>query len=292
MATVQDHLENKPEKIQDLFLDLQGKILGLGDDIIEGASKSYISYKLSGKGIFSHIRIQNQKKEVNIELTIPQHNLNDPRRISSDVSHKNRHNRVKTEISLKETDESEYVFDLVRQCYQFEKQEEFANMKPDDDFPWTRFYESVADKLLGFKDKRKELAEKLREIVEQVDVLSGYEDTYEDGTTGPLRDICPFTTIGIFNRNHTFDNRKDIAGKLADLLGIENTVPEHFNGIPILPLLGWFFAKENERKPRKPNDIDTLWEIFEKAIEFSKSRDKNHKKSLIFLTEIHVIDFS
>lgn len=282
MATVQDHLENKPEKIRNLFLDLQEKILDLGDDIIEGASKSYISYKRSGKGIFSYIRIQNQKKEVNIELTIPQHNLIDPRRISKSVSHKKRHKSVKTEISLKEIDESEHVFDLVRQCYQFEKQEKFANMRPDDDFPWTRFYESVADKLLGFKDKRNELVEGIHEIVEQVKDLSGYEDTYKDGTTGPLRDICPFTAIGIFNRNHTFDNRKNIAEKLADFLGIKDTVPEHFDGIPtLLPLKAWFFARENEPNPRKPNDIDTLWEIFEKAIEFSRYRDKDVQSAFI-----------
>lgn len=278
MATVQDHLENKPEKIRSLFLDLQEKILELGDDIIEGSTNSYISYKRSGKGIFSYIRIQ--KKAVKIQLTIPQYNLNDPREISLDVSDIESHRYVNTEIFLKEIDESEHVFDLVRQCYQFEKQEGFVDTESDEDFPWTRFYESVADKLLGFKDKRNELVEGIHEIVEQVEGLSGYEDTYKDGTTGPLRDICPFTTIGIFNRNH--NNRKSIAEKLADFLGIKDTVPEHFDGIPtLLPLKAWFFARENEPNPRNPDDIDTLWEIFEKAIEFSKSRDKDVQSAFI-----------
>lgn len=276
MATVQDHLENTPEKIQDLFRGLREKILDLGNDIREGPTNSYISYKRSGEGIFSYIRIQ--KKAVKIQLTIPQDKLNDPKGISLDVSSKEGHRYVKTEIFLKEIDDFEDVFDLVKQCYQSNKKQGEFNLELDEDFPWTRFYESIAEKLLGFKDKRNELVEGIHEIVEQVDTLSGYEDTYEDGTTGPLEDICPFTAIGIFNRNHIIDTRKIIARKLADFLGIKETVPEHFGGIPVLPYKGWFFAKENERKPQ---DIDVLWEIFEEAIELSKSRDKNVQSAFI-----------
>ena len=269
MATIQDHLENTPEKIQDLFRGLREKILDLGDDIEEGSPDSYISYKRSGKkGIFSYVYIQ--EKAVKIELTIPRDNLNDPKGLSI-VPRSKSHRQVKTEIKLKEIDDLEYVFDLVRQCYQFEKQEEIDDTEPVKDFPWTRFHESVADKLLGFKNKRKDLVEGIHEIVEQVATLSGFEDTYEDGTTGPLRDICPFTAIGIFNREYNPNTRKIIARKLADFLGIKETVPEHFKGIPtLLPLKAWFFAKGNKREP---SDIDTLWEIFEKAIELSRSRD-------------------
>lgn len=275
MATVQDHLENKPEKIQDLFLDLQERILDLGDDIEERSPKSHISYKRSGEGIFSYIFIQ--KKAIKIQLTIPHDDLKDLKGISVDVSNKV-HKSVKTEIKLKEIDDLEYVFNLVWQCYQFEKQEEIDGTELVKDFSWTRFYESVADKLLGFKNKRNELVEGIHKIVANVPTLSGYEDTYKNGTTGPLRDICPFTTIGIFNKNHIADTRKIIAGKLADFLGIKETVPERFGGIPTLPRKGWFFAKENERKP---HDIDTLWEVFEKAIEFSRSRDKDARSDFI-----------
>ena len=285
MATVQDHLENRPEKIQNLFRDLQERILELGDDVIEGASKSYISYRT--ENIFAYIFVQ--KKAIKIQLTIPQDDLNDTEGISVDVSSKSGHRYVKTEIKLKELNESEYVFSLIERCYQTEKQGKFDFTGLDGDFPWTRFYESLADKLLGFKDKRNKLVEGIHEIVEQVNsdpenpvLLSGFEDTYKDGTTGPLRDICPFTTIAIFNSGNTPDGRKIIAGKLADFLGIKDTVPEHFGGVPVLPSLNkWFFAKENERKPRKPNDIDTLWEIFEKAIEFSRSRDKGVQSTFI-----------
>ena len=268
MATIQDHLRNKPKKIQDLFRGLRGKILDLGNDIREGSTNSYISYKRSGEGIFSYIFIQ--KKAVKIQLTIPQDKLNDSKGISLDVSSKEGHRYVKTEMFLKEIDDSEYVFNLVSQCYQSNKKQGEFNLEPDEDFPWTRFYESVADKLFGFKDKRNELAEGIYEIV-------GYEDTYKNGNPGPLRNICPFTAIGVFNKN--IDDRKIIAGKLADFLGIKNTVPEHFKGIPtLLPLKAWFFAKENKRKS---HDIDVLWEIFEKAIELSKFRDKDVQSAFI-----------
>ena len=277
MATIQDHLRNKPKKIQDLFHGLQEKIRDLGVDIEEGSTNSYISYKRRSERIFSEIRIQ--KKAINIRLNIPHDDLKDPKGISDDVSSLKSHTRVKTEIKLKEFDDLEYVFDLVRQCYQSEEQGKLDDTEPVEDFPWTQFYESVADKLLCFKDKRNELVEGIHEIVEQVETLSGFEDTYEDETTGPLRDICPFTAIGIFNSGHNPDTRKIIAGKLADFLGIKNTVPEHFKGIPILlPIKAWFFAEENERKS---HDIDTLWEIFEKAIELSRSRYKNAQSAFI-----------
>ena len=275
MATVQYHLEKTPEKeIQDFFRGLREKILGLGDDVEERSPKSHISYKRRGERIFSYIFIQ--KKAIKIQLTIPHDDLKDSKGISVDVSNK-AHKSVKTEIKLKEIDDLGHVFDLVRQCYQFKKQEEIDDPEPDENFPWAQFYESVANKLLGFKDKREELAEGINKIAEQVGT-SGLKDTYKDGTTGPLKDICPFTAIGIFNKSNPNTNiddrrRKIIARKLADFLGIKNTVPEHFKGIPTLhPQKAWFFAKENERKPQ---DIAVLWEIFEEAIELSRSRDKN-----------------
>ena len=101
-------------------------------------------------------------------------------------------------------------------------------------FPWVRFYKSIADKLIDFKNKREELVEKIHKIAEQVPALSGLEDKFKDGTTGPLKDICPFTTIGIFNQGHTFENRKIIATKLANSLDVSEPVPISFDGIPVV----------------------------------------------------------
>ena len=84
-------------------------------------------------------------------------------------------------------------------------------------FNWTRFYEAVADKLLTFRNRRDELIAGIHVIASKVDGLSNLQDQFADGSSGPLKDICPFTAMGIFNRGITDANRKAIASELASL---------------------------------------------------------------------------
>ena len=136
-------------------------------------------------------------------------------------------------------------------------------------FHWTPFYEAVADKLLGFRNRRNELVDGIHAIASKVDDLSNLRDHFADGTQGPLKDICPFTVMGIFNRHITDLNRKIIASKLANLLGVSEPVPGSFEGIPILNnQKSWFFAYHSTRHS---DDIEALWEVFAQAIAFSSS---------------------
>jgi len=138
-------------------------------------------------------------------------------------------------------------------------------------FNWTRFYEAVADKLLTFRNRRDELIAGIHAIAAEVDGLSNLQDQFADGTSGPLQDICPFTAMGIFNRGITDANRKVIASELAKLLGVSEPVPNSFEGIPTLNnQKSWFFWFDNKRQP---DDIDTLWEVFARAIAFAESDD-------------------
>lgn len=146
-------------------------------------------------------------------------------------------------------------------------------------FPWIRFYRSIADKLLDFKNKRKELVEEIHKIAEQIPALSGLQDKFKDGTIGPLKDICPFTTIGIFNQGHTFKNRRIIASKLAKFLGVSEPPPDTFDGIPVVSSQNaWFFSYERDRHP---DDIDTLWEIFDQAINLAESDKTDNRSAFI-----------
>lgn len=146
-------------------------------------------------------------------------------------------------------------------------------------FNWTRFYEAMADKLLAFKDKREDLIAGIHVIASKVDSLSNLQDQFKDGTTGPLKDICPFTALGIFNRGITEANRKIIAQELANFLGVSESVPDSFEGIPILNnQKSWFFGYEHMRQT---DDIDTLWEIFSSAIRFSESDDADARSVFI-----------
>ena len=161
-----------------------------------------------------------------------------------------------------------------------------ANHTSDDQHfvTWTRFYESMADKLLDYKDKRDELVKEINKILDQTGFSSGYQDKYKDGTKDetpdPLRDICPFTIIGTFNRGVKDSNRRIIAGELAKLLNIDEPVPDSFGGIPVLDNRNsWFFGYEYE-KDRRPH-IDRLWGIFEEAIKFSKPEGEKDRPAFI-----------
>ncbi len=146
-------------------------------------------------------------------------------------------------------------------------------------FNWTRFYEAVADKLLTFRSRRDELISGIHAIASKVDGLSNLQDQFADGSSGPLKDICPFTAMGIFNRGITDANRKTIANELASLLGVSEPVPDSFEGIPILNnKRSWFFGFENKRQP---DDIDTLWEAFAQAIAFAESDDAEARSAFI-----------
>jgi 5-methylcytosine-specific restriction protein B len=114
--------------------------------------------------------------------------------------------------------------------------ERFGDPKDDKQrFIWTKFYQAVADKLLAYRPQRGPLVASIRDISHHVDGLGHLaEDQYADGTTGFVRDICPFTTMGLFNRWVSDSNRKIIAGELAKFLGVEEAVPDSFEGIPLL----------------------------------------------------------
>jgi len=139
-------------------------------------------------------------------------------------------------------------------------------------FNWTRFYEAVADKLLTFRNRREELISGIHTIAKKVDCMSILNDQYQEGVLGgPLKDICPFTAMGIFNRGITDTNRRIIASELASLIDVSEPVPDSFEGIPVLNnQRTWFFAYSYQRQP---DDIDGLWEVFAQAIAFSDTGD-------------------
>ena len=139
--------------------------------------------------------------------------------------------------------------------------ERYGTTSPEKQrFEWTDFYEAVAEKLLAHADDRTPLIEGIHEIASRVPGLTYLQDKFPDGTSGPLRVICPFTTMGTFNRSMTDANRKTIAGELAKLLGVTVPVPPSFEGIPVLNnQRSWFFAYADKRGA---GDIDALWKVF------------------------------
>lgn len=139
-------------------------------------------------------------------------------------------------------------------------------------FGWTTFYEAIADKLLAYRTNRAALVQGIKDISERVEGLGHLtEDKYADGTTGFVRDICPFTTMGLFNRGIKDSNRKIIAKELAKFLGVDEPLPETFEGIPVLNnLKSWYFPFEINRAS---DHIDSLWDVYAAGIAYADTND-------------------
>lgn len=156
--------------------------------------------------------------------------------------------------------------------------ERFGSAIPDQRrFGWTKFYQAIADKLLTYRNNRAALVDGIHEISVRVDGLGHLaEDKYADGTTGFVKDICPFTTMGLFNRGIKDSNRKIIAAELAKFLGVDEAVPDTFEGIPLLNnLKSWYFPFEVNRAV---DHIDALWEVFAAGIKFADSDDDDARE--------------
>ena len=134
----------------------------------------------------------------------------------------------------------------------------------NSNFAWTKFYQSVADALLSYKQDRTDLVAEVHKILEASGMDGYLTDRYPDGTRSPLMDICPFTALGIFNRQTTDAVRVTIAEALGKFLGVQETTPTSFDGIPVLNNQNsWFFGFSDDRED---GDIDRLWNVFESAI--------------------------
>ena len=146
----------------------------------------------------------------------------------------------------------------------------------DNRFRGLEFYQAVADRLLGYGDDRTPLIEGIQQLTETEPHWSYLlTDKFADGTDGPLTDVCPFTVIGAFNRGMTDDNRRKVAGSLAEFLRIEVPVPQSFPGIPVVHnQRSWFFGYS---RVRGEGDIDALWRCFEAAVRFADSSAPEHR---------------
>lgn len=165
--------------------------------------------------------------------------------------------------------------DIDRFCNAPYWRERFGKQSDEKRFLWTAFYEAVAEKLLNYQFDRKPLIEGIHEIASRITGLSYLQDKFADGTTGPLRDICPFTALGTFNRSMTDENRKIVAAEIAELLGLEAEVPDSFEGIPVLNnQRSWFFRYADKRGD---GDIDALWRVFAAAKDFVASDLPDHR---------------
>ncbi len=184
-------------------------------------------------------------------------------------------NKNTTELNDNDKKRYSYLRSSINKYLEFLKSREIINKKGT--YEWTTFYEIFAKRLLDYKNNRGELIEKIN---------SAYNLMEEATIQNPLirkdkevKDICPFTIFGFFNKGITDENRILTIKKLTEVLNIEEEVPTSFIGIPKKNNISAFFF-ENEEK-RGEEDINNLWEMFEIAIKLSENYTGENKQKFI-----------
>lgn len=162
---------------------------------------------------------------------------------------------------------------LIRFALDSEKQD-FDIFLPE--VGWDAFFSEIADKLLQYRNEdRGPLITKLIAISRSVG-MKFPNDRFADGTEGKLRDICPFSTFGCFNRKMADTKRDSFANELASFLQVRRRPPtlnSNEDGVPTLdPMRTWFFS---HAKDRNPDDIDSLWTLFADAIKLADASDED-----------------
>jgi len=113
--TIEDHLHDKPNELRALFDVFRERIFALNadGDILEKASKIYISYK-HGKNF---CEVQFLANSMKIWLDIPFVDVDDPNKLCRDVSKVGHHGTGHTETKLANLSEIDNAMYLVEQSY-------------------------------------------------------------------------------------------------------------------------------------------------------------------------------
>ena len=123
---------------------------------------------------------------------------------------------------------------------------------------WIPFYAELANTLLDYQNRSKELASIIYENFDRNDEIKFLHDY--DGAD--FDDIDPFTVYSIFNRNTK--NRVSIIEKLKRIFKIDAEVPDSFDGIPTQnPQNAAYMSFTNNRSP-DGKDVERLWQLFVK----------------------------
>lgn len=142
-------------------------------------------------------------------------------------------------------------------------------------FDWIPFYQELANNLLPFKNDRKSLVKKLKNVYEKIEI-----DFPKMESDGNVDDIDPFTVYGLFNKNNLIESKRiRIIQGIKDEFNLKSKVPQSFDGIPLLmPLQATFFYF---KEIRGEDDIDRLWDVFEVAVSYADSPNGKNRESFI-----------
>ena len=130
-------------------------------------------------------------------------------------------------------------------------------------FTWIPFYKELAQKVLEYKDKRKDLMDIVYSLPEKYTSFLQWRPEDGSGVTNPEFD--PFSFFGIFNRGWTIENRKEILSIFKKKFSLKSNIPEDFEGIPVLDNRRSFFITRNA-PDFSEEFLNAYWDLFEAVV--------------------------
>lgn len=149
----------------------------------------------------------------------------------------------------------------------------------DGKIEWIDFYSEFRDELIGYKDNRFILIEKIRKIY--ADMGKDLPKLTDDENNLLPKDIDPFTVWGLFNKTLSAENRIEIVNQIKEEFSISTKAPNSFHGIAVLDNRTATFY---DRKNIIYEDIENLWQVFDFALRYSKNTDDeiNRNRFIMF----------
>ena len=112
--TEDHHLKTTSDDIKELYDELKERIYSLGDTVEIKPTKIYIAFKSNSN--FADVYFQ--KNQIKIWLNLRIGTLDDPKKMTRDVSNVGHYGNGDYEISLKPGDDLDYLMTLIRQSYE------------------------------------------------------------------------------------------------------------------------------------------------------------------------------
>lgn len=146
------------------------------------------------------------------------------------------------------------------------------------DLTWINFYMEFADKLLEYKNNRKDLIKKIYNLFDELNNIKiATLDKDKNSKSIIARDIDPFTVFALFNKRISYENRISITNKIKEKFNLNSKAPTNFDGIPLVNNQNATFYGNS---PTNGDNVKGIWKLFEAAINYSKD-SKNHHDEFI-----------
>lgn len=109
----EDHLQNRPKEVRNLFMELREKILDLGSEVREKPLKYYVAYTTTKN--FTEVVLQ--AKGLKIYLDISEKEINDPKQLTRDCTRVGHWATGDIVLTIRDAKEIDYVISLIDQSY-------------------------------------------------------------------------------------------------------------------------------------------------------------------------------